>query len=149
MDITFILKFNFSLNFLINGHRLKLKYSDTIPQLHEQSHQPKLISKMYSCDRKIMRLATLQTIWQRCAGVHDRAHVALPSHRSERISTPSIYYFNSCDFFLFPKMKNVLKGRRFGTLENIQKNITDVPKTKPVEDFQHCYHKWKQRLYRC
>ena len=24
-----------------------------------------------------------------------------------------------CDFLLFPKLKNVLKGRHFGTLENI------------------------------
>ena len=28
-----------------------------------------------------------------------------------------------CDFFLFPKLKNVLRGHHFGTLENIQKNI--------------------------
>ncbi|EFN83598.1 hypothetical protein EAI_02567, partial [Harpegnathos saltator] len=31
-----------------------------------------------------------------------------------------------CDFFLFLKLKNTLKGRHFGTLENIQKNVTDM-----------------------
>ena len=31
-----------------------------------------------------------------------------------------------CDFFLFPKLKNVLKGRYFRTLENIQKYVTDM-----------------------
>ena len=33
-----------------------------------------------------------------------------------------------CDFFLFPELKNVLKGRHFRTLENIQNSV-------PVEDF--------------
>ena len=31
-----------------------------------------------------------------------------------------------CDFFLSPKLKTVLKGRHFGTLENIQKSVTDM-----------------------
>ena len=54
-----------------------------------------------------------------------------------------------CDFFLIPKFKNVLKGRHIGTLENIEKSVTDMLKTKPVEDFQRCYQKWEQRLHRC
>jgi transposase len=54
-----------------------------------------------------------------------------------------------CDIFLFPKLKNVLKGRHFGTLENIQKSVTDMLKTIPVEDFQRCYQQWEQRLHRC
>ena len=29
-----------------------------------------------------------------------------------------------CDFFLFPKLKHVLKGHHFGTLESIQKTVT-------------------------
>lgn len=54
-----------------------------------------------------------------------------------------------CDFFLFPTLKNVLKGRHFGTLENIQKSVTDMLKTISVEDFQRCYQQWEQRLHRC
>ena len=38
----------------------------------------------------------------------------------------------------FVSKKNVLKGRQFGTLENIQKSVTDMLKTIPVEDFQRC-----------
>ena len=30
-----------------------------------------------------------------------------------------------CDFFLFPRLKNLLKVRHFGTLDNIQKSVTD------------------------
>jgi len=43
-----------------------------------------------------------------------------------------------CDFFLFPWLKNHLKGRHFGTLDNIQTSITDELKGIPAETFQHC-----------
>ena len=54
-----------------------------------------------------------------------------------------------CDFFLFPRLKNHLKGRHFGTLDNIQKNVTDELKCILAEAFKHCYEQWKQRLRRC
>jgi hypothetical protein len=54
-----------------------------------------------------------------------------------------------CDFFLFPRPKNHLKGRYFGTLYNIQKSGTDELKGLPEEAFQPCYQQWKQRLCRC
>jgi hypothetical protein len=54
-----------------------------------------------------------------------------------------------CDFILFPRLKNNLKGHHFGTLVNIQKSVTDELKGIPEEAFQHCYQQWKQRLHRC
>lgn len=54
-----------------------------------------------------------------------------------------------CDFFLFPKLKNHLKGNHFGTVENIQTAVTDQLKVIPVSEFQHCYEEWKKRLQRC
>jgi len=54
-----------------------------------------------------------------------------------------------CDFFLFPRLKNHLKGRHFGTLDNIQKSVADEPKGIPAETFQHCYKQWKQLLRCC
>ena len=54
-----------------------------------------------------------------------------------------------CDFFLFSRLKNHLKGRHFGTLDNIQKSVADELKGIPAEAFQHCYEQWKQRLRRC
>jgi len=48
-----------------------------------------------------------------------------------------------CDFFLFPRLKNHLKGRHFGTLDNIQKVVTDELKGIPAEAFQHCNEQWK------
>jgi hypothetical protein len=54
-----------------------------------------------------------------------------------------------CDFLLFPRLKNHLKGRHFGTLDNIQNSVTDELKGIPAEAWQHCYEQWKQRLRRC
>ena len=52
-------------------------------------------------------------------------------------------------FSFFPKLKNSLKGRHFGTSENIQKSVTNMLNTIPIEDYQRCYQKWKQRLHQC
>jgi len=54
-----------------------------------------------------------------------------------------------CDFVLFPKLKFHLKGRHFGTVENIEKAVTDQQKAILVSDYQRCYEDWKQRLRRC
>jgi transposase len=45
-----------------------------------------------------------------------------------------------CDFFLFPKMKLKLKGRRF---ESIQAESQDVMKMQTQNDFQQCFRSWK------
>ena len=37
-----------------------------------------------------------------------------------------------CDFYLFPKLKLKLKGYHFGTIENIQKTVTDDPNTRKM-----------------
>ena len=54
-----------------------------------------------------------------------------------------------CDFFLFPKLKFHLKYRHFGTVDNIQKVVTDQLRAPLRKDFQHCYREWEQRLRRC
>ena len=54
-----------------------------------------------------------------------------------------------CEFVLFLRLKNHLKGCHFGILDNIQKSVTDEPKSIPAEVFQHCYEQWIQRLRRC
>jgi len=50
---------------------------------------------------------------------------------------------------LFPWLKNHLKGCHFGTLDNIQKNVTDELKGVPAKASQQCYEQWKQRLRLC
>jgi len=54
-----------------------------------------------------------------------------------------------CDFYLFPKLKLKLKDHHFGTMENIQKTVTDELHTLPENDFRYCYDQWKNRWDRC
>jgi len=49
------------------------------------------------------------------------------------------------DFFLFPKLKSTLKGRRFDTSDEIQKNSTKELFAIPKEAFQS----WQKRWERC
>jgi len=44
-----------------------------------------------------------------------------------------------CEFVSFPRVKNHLEGRHFGTLDNIQKSVTDELKGIPAEALQQCY----------
>ncbi|PNF42617.1 hypothetical protein B7P43_G01293 [Cryptotermes secundus] len=54
-----------------------------------------------------------------------------------------------CDFFLFPKMKIKLKGRRFDTVEEIQAETHTVLNTLTKKDFQDAFEKWQKRWDRC
>ena len=54
-----------------------------------------------------------------------------------------------CNFYLFHKLKLKLKGHHFGTMENIQKIVTDELKTFTENDFQYCYDQWKKRSNQC
>ena len=47
------------------------------------------------------------------------------------------------------QLQNEVEGRHFGTVENIEKAVTDQLKAIPVSDYQHCYEDWEQRLQRC
>ncbi|KDR06482.1 hypothetical protein L798_04224, partial [Zootermopsis nevadensis] len=54
-----------------------------------------------------------------------------------------------CDFFLFPKLKIQLKGRRFETIEEIQAESQMVLDRLTKKDFQGCFHTWQGRWDRC
>ena len=52
------------------------------------------------------------------------------------------------DFFLFPKLKSTLKGRRFDTFDEIQKNLTKELFAIPKEVFQKAFQSWQKRWER-
>jgi transposase len=54
-----------------------------------------------------------------------------------------------CDFFLFPKMKIKLKGRRFDTVEEIQAESQKVLMTLIQKDFQDSFRSWQNHWDRC
>jgi hypothetical protein len=49
------------------------------------------------------------------------------------------------DFFLFPKTKTNLKGRRFQTIEEIQENATRKPRAITESEFQEAFKQLKKR----
>jgi hypothetical protein len=55
----------------------------------------------------------------------------------------------SRDFFLFPKMKLKLKGRRFDNNEEIQDDSPKLLDTLAEKDFQEAFQKWRRRWDRC
>jgi hypothetical protein len=57
--------------------------------------------------------------------------------------------FAPCDFFLFPKMKLELKGRRFDTIDDIQSESQGVLDMLTEMDFQKAFQKWRRRWDRC
>ena len=53
------------------------------------------------------------------------------------------------DFFLFPKLKTTLKGRRFQTVEEILENAIRELCTITESAFQEAFQQWKKRWERC
>jgi transposase len=54
-----------------------------------------------------------------------------------------------CDFWLFPKLKNALKGQRFADIPDIKRNVTTLLQGIPENDFQDCFRQWHHRLTKC
>ena len=61
---------------------------------------------------------------------------------------PMLPYFQDlapADFFLFPKLKSSLKGRRFQTVEEIEEHSTRYLHAIPQNTFQDAFQNWKKR----
>jgi len=52
-------------------------------------------------------------------------------------------------FFLFPKLKSTLKGRRFQTIEEIKVNSLQDLRAIPQNTFQDAFQHWKKRWEWC
>jgi len=53
------------------------------------------------------------------------------------------------DFFLFPKIKEILKGRHFDDIDDIRSNTVATLKAIPQNQFQNCFEGWTRRWQRC
>jgi transposase len=53
------------------------------------------------------------------------------------------------DFFLFPKLKSTLKGRRFESIEAIKTNSLAHLRSIPKTAFQECFRTLKKHWQRC
>jgi len=56
---------------------------------------------------------------------------------------------DSNDFFLFAKIKEILKGRNFDDIDDIRSNTTAALKAIPQNQFQNCFEGWTGRWHRC
>ena len=65
------------------------------------------------------------------------------------LSTPYSPHLVPCDFWLFPKLKSPLKGKRFQTIDEIQENTTGQPMVIPTKDFAERFEQWKRRWKNC
>ena len=54
-----------------------------------------------------------------------------------------------CDFFLFPRLKRPMEGRRFATIEEIKteslRDLKDIPKSA----YHKCFQDYKKRWHKC
>jgi len=53
------------------------------------------------------------------------------------------------EFFLFPKIQEMLKGRHFDDMDDIKSNITAALKAIPQNQLQNCFEGWARRWRRC
>jgi len=54
-----------------------------------------------------------------------------------------------CDFFLFPRLKKVLKGHRFEALEDIKWNSMKTLLYILKEEFAKCFQQWQRHWAKC
>ena len=54
-------------------------------------------------------------------------------------------YLALCDFWLFSKLKTMLKEMRFQSLENVLEKMMAKLKSIPEDEFKRCFQKWQRR----
>ncbi|CAK9809034.1 Protein GVQW3 [Anthophora quadrimaculata] len=92
-----------------------------------------------SCHEILKKFAKPLLIRQFCA----------KNHMTVLLQPPYSPDFAPYDFFLFSKLKSVLKGRRFNSVEDIKHNSSLALKDIPKEAYQDCMVKWKHRWNKC
>ena len=103
-----------------------------------------------------------QSLWEAHTWVlhqdNDPAHTALSIHQflAERnIATlehppyfPDLAFFYFCYFFLFLKIKSVLKGTHCSDINSIKMAVMMELKKIPENSFQECFELWKRKMHK-
>jgi len=98
----------------------------------------------------------------RAVGSWSLLHDNAPCHRSVLVSqflaqkqittinhSPYSPDLAPCDYFLFPKLKMTMKGRRYDAVDDIQKAVTSVLKSIPLTDIEKSFQTLIDRANRC
>jgi len=98
--------------------------------------------------KPVLDIAPRQCAGSRVASLLIRSYLA--KHQTSFVPHPT-YSPNlaSADFFLFPKLKTILKGRRFQTIEDIQENAIRELHAIKESAFQETFQQRKERWERC
>jgi len=81
--------------------------------------------------------------WNRAAKFIATKQITVLEHPAYSLDlTPS-------DFFLFLKIKEILKGRHFDDIYDIRSNTTAALKAIPQNQFQNCFEWWTRWWHRC
>jgi len=54
-----------------------------------------------------------------------------------------------CDFCLFPKIKSVLKGNHFLSVEDVKAKTAENLNSLTERDLQNCFEHWQHRMLLC
>jgi hypothetical protein len=57
--------------------------------------------------------------------------------------------FAPCDFFLFPKIKSMLKGTHFVSVEEVKAKMTELLNRVTENSLHHCFEQWQRRTQLC
>ncbi|GFS26372.1 transposase [Elysia marginata] len=98
-----------------------------------EPHDPKRLSDIVKGPHKAR--ATTQSL--RDLGIQVLPHIAY---------SPDVA---SCDFWLFPILKDRLARRKFDRIQDLTKAVNSELRTIPEEDYQGVFRKWQIRLKRC
>ncbi|UYV75007.1 hypothetical protein LAZ67_12002073 [Cordylochernes scorpioides] len=76
-------------------------------------------------------------------------HTELFPWHVDNASSPVYALLAPNDFFFFPKMKSVLKGHRFDTINSIKEKSVSVLRGITSDEFSGCFRNWEKRMKHC
>jgi hypothetical protein len=89
---------------------------------------------------------------QQCSVPHFPSHPSVLVGQKRITVCPHLPYSTDlapCDFWLFPKLKLTMKGKRFASIPEIEAAATTRLKGLTIDDFKNCFKKWQERWYKC
>jgi len=78
-----------------------------------------------------------------------RVHQFLAQHGIPVLDPPYSPDLAPVNFFLFPRLKSIMKGARFTDVAAIQERVTVVLRTIPTEAFADSFQKLYERYQKC
>ena len=99
---------------------------------------------------------------KRVAGAWVLHHDSAPAHTAHSIQVflashgipviqqpPYSSDMATCDFWLFPQLKMVLKSKIFEDIDAIKNKVTSTVNTVPKDSFQKCFQQWQNSWKQC